>query len=84
MSLGWVLVSSMSKRKKLNSRSSTEAELIRSDGVIPAFLWLRYFIEAQRFKVEDEVMYQDNLSAMILKNNGRLSIGNQTKHICAR
>ena len=27
-------------------------------------------------------MYQDKLKATILKNNGRLSSGNWTKHIC--
>ena len=33
--LGWVLVASMSKRKKLNSIISTEEELIRVDNVLP-------------------------------------------------
>ena len=55
MSLGWGLVASMSKRQKLISRSSTEAELIRAGGVLPAFLWSRYFIEVQGFKVEEAV-----------------------------
>ena len=44
ISLGWVSLSSMSKRQKLNSRISTEAELIGADNVIPGFLWSRYFI----------------------------------------
>ena len=29
-------------------------------------------------------MYQEKLSAMLLKNNGRLSSGNRTKHTCIR
>ena len=45
MSLGWVLVVSMTKRQKKNSRISTEAELIREDKVLTEFLWSRYFIE---------------------------------------
>ena len=36
--------------------------------MLPAFLWPRYFIGAQGFKVEEAVMYQDNLSAMLLDN----------------
>ena len=84
MSLEWGLIASISKRQKLNSRRSTKAELIRTGGVIPAFLWSRYFIEVQEFKVEEAVMYQDNLSAMLLDNNGRLSSGNRTKHIRVR
>ena len=62
----------MSKRHKLNPRISTEAELMGADNVIPEFLWSRYFIEAQGFEVKDTVMYQDNLSAMLIENNGRL------------
>ena len=59
-------------------------ELIGKDGVLPVFLWPRYFIEAQGFKVEEVVMYQDNLSAMLFENNGRLSSVNQKKHIRVR
>ena len=69
MSLGWGSVASMSKRKKLDSGSLTEAELIGEDDVLPEFLWLGYFIEAQVFKVEEAVMYQDNLKSMLLNNN---------------
>ena len=47
ISLGWVSVSSMSKRQNLNSRILTEAELIGADDVIPGLLWSRYFIEVQ-------------------------------------
>ena len=70
MSLGWVSVSSMPKRQKLNSRRWIEAELIGSDNVLPAFLWPGYFIGAQGFKVAEAFMYQYNLRAMLLKNNG--------------
>ena len=66
ISLGWRLVSSMSKRQKINPRSSTEVELIKDDGVLPEFLWSRYSIEAKGFKVKEAVMHQDNLSAMLL------------------
>ena len=84
ISLWWLLVARRSKRQNLNSRSSTEAELIGSDDVIPAFLCSRSFIEAQGFKVEEAVLYQDNLSAMLLENIGILSSRNRTKHICTR
>ena len=55
-----------------------------ADDVLPAFLCSRYFIEAQGFEVEGAVMYQDNMSAMLLENNCRLSSGNRKKHIRAR
>ena len=59
-------------------------ELIGEDKMISAFPWSKYFIEAQGLKVEDLVMYQDNLRAMLLENIGRLSSGNQTKHTYIR
>ena len=52
--------------------------------MLPTFLRLIYFIEAQGFEVEEEIMYQGNLSAILLKNNGILSSGNRTKHIHVR
>ena len=45
ISLGWISVARMSKILKLNSRSSTEAELIREYDVLPSFLFSIYFIE---------------------------------------
>ena len=39
------------------------------------------FLEAQGFEVKDNVVYQDNLSAMQLEKNGRASSGRRTRHI---
>ena len=44
--------------------------MVGAGNVLPAFLCLRYFIESQGLEVEEAVMYQDNLSAIILENNG--------------
>ena len=35
---------SISKKKKLNTKSLTEAELIGADGTMPQMLWTRYFL----------------------------------------
>ena len=82
--LGQGLVASMSNKQKLNPRSSTEAELIGEDNVLPEFLWLRYFIEAQGFYFEKALIYQDNLRYILLDNNIKLSSGNRMKHIHVR
>ena len=74
----------MSKRQTVNSICSKEAELIGADNVLPAFLWLRYFIDAQKLNVKEAVIYQDNHSDVLLDNNFRLSSGNRTKHILVR
>ena len=52
--------------------------------MLPAFLWLRYFIDAQKLNVKEAVIYQDNHSDVLLDNNFRLSSGNRTKHILVR
>ena len=76
-SLGWGLVASMYKRQKINPIITMKAELIGAVRVLPEFLWSRYFIEAQKLEVEEAFMYQDNLSAMLLKNNEILSSENR-------
>ena len=40
-----------STKQKLNTRSSTEAEIVGVDDLMPQVLWTRYFMEAQGYKV---------------------------------
>jgi hypothetical protein len=53
MSLGKGSVYSTSVRQRLNTKSSTEAELVGVDDVMPQVLWTRYFLEAQGYGVRD-------------------------------
>ena len=56
-----------SNTHKLNTKSSTEAELVGVDNIMPQILWMRYFLEAQGMKVSENVVYQDNQIAMKLE-----------------
>ena len=56
-----------STKQKLNTRSSTEVEIVGVDDLMPQVLWTRYFMEAQGYKVSDNIVYQDNESAIRLK-----------------
>ena len=67
------LIISISKKQKLNTKSSTEAELIGADGAMPQMLWTRYFMEAQEYGIDRNILYQDNTSAMLLEKNGKKS-----------
>ena len=60
---------SISKKQKLNTKSSTEAELIGADDAMPQMLWTRYFLEAQGYGIDENILYQDNMSAMLLEKN---------------
>ena len=84
MSLGKGATISFSHKHKLNVRSSTEGELVSIYDALPAILWTRFFIEAQGYTVEENVLFQDNKSTIQLANNGRWSSSKRTKHIKAR
>ena len=78
--LGKGAISSISTKQKVNSRSSTEAELIGIDDVILKVLWSKRFIEAQGFNLKATIVYRDNTSSMKLEENGRASASKRTRH----
>jgi hypothetical protein len=84
MSMGKGAIYSRSTRQKLNTKSSTEAELVGVDDVMPQILWTRYFLEAQGYKVADSKIFQDNQSTILLAKNGRGSSSKRTRHINIR
>ena len=75
---------SASTKQKLNTRSSTESELVGVDDLMPSILWTRHFLEAQGYGVCENIVFQDNQSAMLLEKNGKASSGKRTKHIDIR
>ena len=68
-------------KQKLNMRGSTISEAVAVDDMIPQILWTRLFMQEQGIKVTDNILYQDNKSAMLLEKNGRVSSSRRTKHI---
>jgi hypothetical protein len=84
LSLGKGSVYSASTRQKLNTKSSTEAELVGVDDVMPLVLWTRYFLGAQGYDVRENKVFQDNQSAILLEKNGRRSSSRRTRHINIR
>ena len=47
-------------------------------------VWKRLFLEHQGYKLEDNIMYQDNKSAILLETNGRKSAGKRSRHLNIR
>ena len=74
----------MSRKQKLNTRSSTEAELVGADDASTMILWTRLFMEAQGYEVKDNILYQDNKSTILLFENGKRSSGKRTRHMNIR
>jgi hypothetical protein len=80
MSLGWGSVIGVSKKKKLNTKSSTECELVGVNGASPQMLWTRYVVEGQGYGVKASILNQGNLSAILIEKNGRASSSKRTKY----
>ncbi|KAG7353630.1 hypothetical protein IV203_002985 [Nitzschia inconspicua] len=72
MTLGKGSVYSMSTRQKINTRSSTEAELVGVNDAMSIILWTRHFLEAQGHTVRENVVYQDNESAIVGKERAAI------------
>ena len=60
---------SMSNKQRINTWSSTEAELVGANNALAMVLWVRHFLEAQGYTVTDNVVFQDNQSAILLEKN---------------
>jgi hypothetical protein len=82
MGTGFPIVTST--KQKLNTRSSTECEIVGVDDCMPAVLWTRYFLEAQGYGVTKNIVYQDNKSVILMEKNGKASSSKHTKHINIR
>ena len=81
MTMGQGALYSASNKQKLNTKSSTEAELVGVDYLMPQILWIRYFLEAQGMKVSDNIVYQDNQSAMKLEKIEEHQVVSERRHI---
>ena len=84
MTMGRGAMQSVSKKQRLNTRSSTEAELVGVDDVVTQVLWTKLFWEAQGYPVKENIIQQDNKSAILLENNGRRSAGKRSRALNLR
>ena len=84
LSLGIGLIYSMSRKQKLNTTSSTEAEIVGVHDAMSQIIWFRHFIIAQEVKIYRNILFQDNRSAILLHRNGTNSCSRNTRHINIR
>ncbi|CAN0452523.1 unnamed protein product [Ectocarpus fasciculatus] len=69
-----------STKQRLNTRSSTEAELVGVSDALTTIIWLRDFLLDQGYDVGPAVLYQDNMSTIAMLSNGSGS-NERTRHI---
>jgi hypothetical protein len=77
-------VQTISRKQKLNTRSSTEAELVGADDAMSLILWTKSFLKEQGIEVKENIIYQDNKSTILLEENGRKSAGKRTRALNIR
>jgi len=84
MTLGKGATYSTSCKQKLNTKSSTEAELVAIDDAMGQVLWTRHYLAAQGIHVPTTTIHQDNKSTILLAENGSTSSGKHTRHLDIR
>jgi hypothetical protein len=94
LSLGQGALMSMLLKQKINTKSSTEVELVGVDDVMNFVEWIQLFVEQQIKSINDGsvlkkigsdvVIQQDNTSTIQLENNGQASSTKRTHHINIR
>ena len=72
---------STSIKQRFVTKSSTKAELVGMNDVMPQDLWTHYFLKAQGYKVTNSTIYQDNQSTILLEKNSRGLNSKHTQHI---
>ena len=81
--LGNACVYHKSSKQKMNSKSSTEAELINLSDAVPMTIWCNNFLKALAYEMPAAYMLQDNISTITMVNRGT-HIGESTRHIDIR
>eukprot|EP00957_Ditylum_brightwellii_P087193 6636771-Ditylum_brightwellii.AAC.1 len=67
MSFGLGIVHGRASKQKLNTKSSTEAEVVGVSEYIPYNIWLIHFLNHQGYMIMNNTLYQDNQSAIRMK-----------------
>jgi hypothetical protein len=83
ISLGKGPLWAKSSVQRLNTKSSTEAELVGVSDAVGQLFWLRHFLQGQGYDVGPATLYQDNQSTIALMENGKSGC-ERTRHIAIR
>ena len=79
--LGRGAIFARSSGQKINTISSTEAEIVASSEVLSQLLWTTSFLRHQGYAVHNAILHQDNQAAILMQENGVLSRRRKSRHI---
>jgi hypothetical protein len=78
---GPVLVKSV--KQKINTKSSTEAELVGLSDSMSVIIWCRNFLEKQGYTMPPAQVFQDNMSTISMIRSGKPT-SDRTRHVNIR
>ena len=81
ISFRWGVFATKCQKQRLNTKSSTEGEIVGVSNFLPNMMCVSMFLEAQGFTLEENILYQDNESAMRIVLYGKRSCSAKTKHM---
>lgn len=70
-----------STKQKLNTKSSTKAQLVGASDYLSNGIWLQNFMTAQGYPPRTHWLIQDNESAIKMEKNGQCSMSQRSRHI---
>ena len=78
------MVQFKSRKKKLNTKSSTKAEVVGVSDYLPYIIWIFLFMREQRYDIKQNILFQDNQSAINMGKYGNKSCTGKSRHIDIR
>ena len=80
MSHGLGIIHTQSSRQKLNTKSSSELEVVGVSDYVPYPIWVELFLGDQGYDLQENIVYEDNQSLMKLEKNGRKLCRQKSQH----
>ena len=71
MTFGWWLIHARFSKHKLNTKISTESEVVGARIYSPFIIWLDMYMEHQCYKSKQNQLMQDNMRAIKMDKNGK-------------
>ena len=81
ISMGWGVIHAKSSKQSLNTKSSTEAEIVGVSDYVPYAIHIRIFMEKQGYSTRRLVLNQDNTSTIQMEKNGRRSATGNSRYV---
>ena len=69
--LRWGIIHEKSIIQKLNTKSSTESEVVGFSDYLPHNIQIKNFLQYQGYHIKNNVLHQDNQSAIRMEENER-------------